>query len=74
MVEDSGTFSVRAENAGGAAKSSANLVVEGIFLSLNSFSYSLFNHFQQLQKLKDLLQLLLLSKQFKVLMQKLESL
>lgn len=29
MVEDSGTFSVRAENAGGAAKSSANLVVEG---------------------------------------------
>ena len=29
MVEDSGTFSVKAENPGGAAKSSANLVVEG---------------------------------------------
>lgn len=31
MVEDSGTFSVKAENAGGAAKSSANLVVEGMY-------------------------------------------
>jgi hypothetical protein len=31
FMEDSGIFSVKAENSGGSAKCSANLIVEGLY-------------------------------------------
>jgi len=31
LMEDSGVFSVKAENSGGSAKCSANLIVEGLY-------------------------------------------
>jgi len=33
-MEDSGIFSVKAENRGGSAKCSANLIVEGMLITV----------------------------------------